>query len=72
MKPEIRMTMAAMAATLGTVFSSGAARIIAKRQGRKGWSRPHQGAQEMARRVRQMQRNAANQARRAAYWGKQS
>ena len=54
MKPEVRMSMAAMAATLGTVFSSGAARIIAKRQGRKGWSRPHQGEQEMARRRRQI------------------
>ncbi len=54
MKPETRMSMAAMAATLGTVFSSGAARIIGKRIGRKGWSRPHQGEQEMARRRRQI------------------
>lgn len=48
------------------------ARIIGKRMHPLNWTKYQQGAQEMARRVRQMQRNAANQARREAYWSKQS
>jgi hypothetical protein len=71
-KPETRMSVAAMAAILGIAAFGGGARIVAKRQGRQGWSRPHQGAQEMARRVRQMERNAASKARRDVFWGAQS
>ncbi len=56
MRHDTRMMMAAMSATLGTVFSPGTTQIIGKRIGRKGWSASHQGAQEMARRRRQIER----------------
>lgn len=47
-------------------------RIVGKRMRPLNWREYQQGAQEMARRVRQMQRNAANKARREAYWAVQS
>jgi hypothetical protein len=56
MKAETRMSVAAMMAVLGiSGFGNGGTRIVAKRIGRKGWSRPHQGAQEIARRRRQIE-----------------
>lgn len=48
------MSVLAMAATLGTPFGSSTARIVAKRHRRPHWTRPHQGAGEMARRRRQI------------------
>jgi hypothetical protein len=52
----------------GGLFDRGPARLIGKRMRPMTWSKPHQGPQEMARRVRQMERNSAAQVRRAAYW----
>lgn len=40
------------------MFGGGPPRIVAKRMRPMTWSKPHQGKQEMARRVRQMERNA--------------
>ena len=55
MKPETRMNVAAMAAALGIDFGRGK-RLFAKREKPRTWKRPHQGKQEMARRVRQIER----------------
>lgn len=52
-----------MGAAMGAMFrgfGSGTARIIGKRMRPMTWSKPHQGKQEMARRVRQMERDALN------------
>ena len=49
-------SVAATAAFLGGMFSGGPARIVGKRQRPMTWSRSHQGAQEMARRQRQIER----------------
>jgi hypothetical protein len=59
MKPETRMRTvsmaAAMAMTVDSLFGGGGSRIVAKntRERSKGWM-PHQGAQEIARRRRQI------------------
>ena len=50
-----------MAAALGISLEAltggnGGARIIGKNMRPRGWSNPHQGKQEMARRVRQIER----------------
>lgn len=50
------MSVLAMAATLGTPFGSSTARIVAKRHRRPHWTRPHQGAGEMARRRRHIEK----------------
>jgi hypothetical protein len=54
------MSVAAMAAAMGmsinALFGNGGSRIVAKRTREHGWSTPHQGAQEMARRRRQIDR----------------
>lgn len=56
MKAEIRMQIQAMAQTLKTTFSKFQTRVIAQRIHRDGWSPSGQGAQEMARRRRQIER----------------
>lgn len=58
MKAVTRMSVAAMAAamgvSIGTLFGNGGVRIVAKNMRPHGWSEPHQGAQEIARRARQI------------------
>lgn len=58
MKPEVRMSTAAMAAamgmTIGSLFGRGGSRIVARNTRERGWSDPHQGKQEIARRARQI------------------
>ena len=58
MKSETRMRLTSMAAamgmTFGRMFGNGSARIVCKNMRPLGWSRPHQGAQEIARRARQI------------------
>lgn len=56
MKPELRMQIEAMARTLKTTFSKFQTRVIAQQLHRRGWSPSGQGAQEMARRRRQIER----------------
>ena len=48
-------SVAATAAMFGGMFNT-TARIVGKRQRPMSWSRSHQGAQEMARRQRQIER----------------
>lgn len=56
MKAEIRMQIEAMARTLKTKFSKYATRMIAQRIHRGTWHPSGSGAQECARRQRQIER----------------
>lgn len=60
MNPELRMrsSWATIAAALAanSLFAGGGFRIVGKRQRPLDWHGPHQGAQEMARRRRQIER----------------
>lgn len=60
MKPETRMSIAAQAAalgmTIGGLFGHGGSRIVARNTRERGWQYPHQGKQEIARRLRQIER----------------
>ena len=56
MKPELRMKVAAMAKTLGIPLSKYAARILGQRVHRSTWQPSGSGAQETARRRRQIER----------------
>lgn len=60
MKPEVRMSTVGMAAamgmTVGSLFGRGGSRIVARSTRKRTWSWPHQGKQEIARRLRQIER----------------